>query len=174
MSMELVAIAFAGAALVGFLGYRLWRRRPAVRPLADVVGRYRRMARRSPRRFAPGLAISLHELSLELMAAGERRAALVAVQEAVDILRVLARSEPKRFAGQLTESLALETSLLTQMGLPAGEVVREVGLAHFLGETEGRPLADAIALHGWGIAFLVLALACAMLAYVGVTTGAFG
>ncbi|NWG46383.1 MAG: hypothetical protein HXY25_07520 [Alphaproteobacteria bacterium] len=170
MSPQLLGLLIAAGLGLALLAVIAWRRRPSVAPLSEVVAQYRRMARRAPGRFAPALALSLQELSRELMAAGRTEAALIAVQEAVDILRLLARADAARYAKPLSEALSLEERLATALGIGHTIAGRPLGQVSFVLEAT-RSLGDRLALMAWAIAFAMLVLSVLALGYVAFMSG---
>ncbi len=85
-------------------------REGAVEASRNAVDAYRRLVHGSPVHYEPGLAASLHDLSLRLSEAGETAGARAAIEEAIVIRRRWARYGA-RYAEGLAQSLALLTSI---------------------------------------------------------------
>jgi len=85
-------------------------REGAVEASRKAVDAYRRLVHGSPRHYEPGLAASLHDLSLRLSEAGDTAGARAAIEEAIVIRRRWAGSGA-RYAEGLANSLALLTSM---------------------------------------------------------------
>jgi len=82
----------------------------AVEASRKAVDAYRRLVHGSPVHYEPGLAASLHDLSLRLSEAGDVAGARAAIEEAIVMRRRLARYGA-RYAEGLAKSLALLTSI---------------------------------------------------------------
>jgi Tetratricopeptide repeat len=91
-------------------------REGAVEASRRVVDAYRRLVHGSPLHYEPGLAASLHDLSLRLSEAGDTAGARAAIEEAIVMQRRWARYGA-RYAEGLAKSLALLTSI--EMAAPA-------------------------------------------------------
>jgi len=85
-------------------------REGAVEASRKAVDAYRRLVHGSPVHYEPGLAASLHDLSLRLSEAGDVAGARAAIEEAIVMRRRLARYGA-RYAEGLANSLALLTSI---------------------------------------------------------------
>jgi len=85
-------------------------REGAVEASRKAVDAYRRLVHGSPVHYEPGLAASLHDLSLRLSEAGETAGARAAIEEAIVMRRRWARYGA-RYAEGLAQSLALLTSI---------------------------------------------------------------
>ena len=81
-----------------------------------AVDAYRRLVHGSPVHYEPGLAASLHDLSLRLSEAGDPAGARAAIEEAIVMRRRLAMYGA-RYAEGLAQSQALLTSI--EMAAPA-------------------------------------------------------
>jgi len=88
----------------------------AVEASRKAVDAYRRLVHGSPVHYEPGLAASLHDLSLRLSEAGDTAGARAAIEEAIVMRHRLARYGA-RYAEGLAKSLALLTSI--EMAEPA-------------------------------------------------------
>jgi hypothetical protein len=91
-------------------------REGAVEASRKAVDAYRRLLHGSPVYYEPGLAASLHDLSLRLSEAGDNAGARAAIEEAIVMRRRWARYGA-RYAEGLAQSLALLTSI--EMAAPA-------------------------------------------------------
>ncbi len=91
-------------------------REGAVEASRKAVDAYRRLVHGSPVHYEPGLAASLHDLSLRLSEAGDTAGARAAIEEAIVMRRRWARYGA-RYAEGLARSLALLTSI--EMAAPA-------------------------------------------------------
>lgn len=100
-----------------FFSVGLRRRFNARRPMQAIVATYRAMARRHPRRFAPGLAMNLRLLAVELAENGDIARALIVIMEASDIYRALAAERPDRFAEAWQETLRMEEAMMAAVGI---------------------------------------------------------
>jgi hypothetical protein len=85
-------------------------REGAVEASRKAVDAYRRLVHGSPVHYEPGLAASLHDLSLRLSKAGDTAGARAAIEEAIVIRRRWGRYGA-RYAEGLAQSLALLTSI---------------------------------------------------------------
>ena len=85
-------------------------REGAVEASRKAVDAYRRLVHGSPLQYEPGLAASLHDLSLRLSEAGDVAGARAAIEEAIVMRRRLARYGA-RYAEGLAQSLAMLTSI---------------------------------------------------------------
>jgi len=85
-------------------------REGAVEASRKAVDAYRRLVHGSPVHYEPGLAASLHDLSLRLNEAGDTAGARAVVEEAIVMQRRWARYGA-RYAEGLAKSLALRTSI---------------------------------------------------------------
>jgi Tetratricopeptide repeat len=85
-------------------------REGAVEASRKAVDAYRRLVHGSPVHYEPGLAASLHDLSLRLREAGDPAGARAAIEEAIVMRRRWARYGA-RYAEGLAKSLALLTSI---------------------------------------------------------------
>ena len=85
-------------------------REGAVEASRKAVNAYRRLVHGSPVHYEPGLAASLHDLSLRLSEAGDTAGARAAIEEAIVMRRRLARYGT-RYAEGLAKSLALLASI---------------------------------------------------------------
>ena len=85
-------------------------REGAVEASRKAVDAYRRLVHGSPVHHEPGLAASLHDLSLRLNDAGDTAGARAAIQEAIVMRRRFARYGA-RYAEGLANSLVLLTSI---------------------------------------------------------------
>ena len=84
-------------------------REAAAEASRKAVDAYRRLVHGSPLQYEPGLAASLHDLSLRLSEVGDTAGARAALEEAIVVRRRWARYGG-RFAEGLAQSLALLTS----------------------------------------------------------------
>jgi hypothetical protein len=91
-------------------------REGAVEASRKAVDAYRRLVHGSPVHYEPGLAASLHDLSLRLNEAGDTAGARAAIEEAIVMRRRWARYGA-RYAEGLAQSLALLASI--EMAAPA-------------------------------------------------------
>ena len=82
----------------------------AVEASRKAVDAYRRLVHGSPVHYEPGLAASLHDLSLRLSEAGDTAGARAAIEEAIVMRRRWARHGARHAEG-LAKSLALLTSI---------------------------------------------------------------
>jgi hypothetical protein len=82
----------------------------AVEASRRAVDAYRRLVHGSPVHYEPGLAASLHDLSLRLREAGDSAGARTAIEEAIVMRRRWARHGARHAEG-LAQSLALLTSI---------------------------------------------------------------
>ncbi len=82
----------------------------AVEASRKAVDAYRRLVHGSPVHYEPGLAASLHDLSLRLSEAGDTAGARAAIEEAIVMRRRLARYGA-RYAEGLAKSVALLSSI---------------------------------------------------------------
>jgi hypothetical protein len=90
---------------------------------------YRGLMRVNPMIYAPYLAASLHDLSVQLSEAGDHAGALLAVEEAIRIRRYLAARYPMRFAAGLERS----RELLSQLAAASrGELAHQGNVANSL------------------------------------------
>jgi hypothetical protein len=85
-------------------------REGAVEASRKAVDAYRRLVHGSPLHYEPGLAASLHDLSLRLSEAGDSAGAHMAIDEAIEIRRRWAR-HGSRYAEGLAQSRALLASI---------------------------------------------------------------
>jgi len=85
-------------------------RQGALEASRKAVDAYRRLVHGSPTHYEPGLAASLHDLSLRLSEAGDNAGARAAIEEAIVMRRRLARYGT-RYAEGLAKSLALLASI---------------------------------------------------------------
>jgi len=85
-------------------------REGAVETSRKAVDAYRRLVHGSPVHYEPGLAASLHDLSLRLSEAGDTAGARAAIEEAIVMRRRWARHGARHAEG-LAKSLALLTSI---------------------------------------------------------------
>jgi hypothetical protein len=148
----------------------LSRRRDLARPVEAVVATYRRAVRRNSRRFAPSLAMSLHQLAMERAEQGRQMEALAATMEAVDIYRYLSHAEPERFAKPLDEALLLEDTLKTALGIAPGDDVDAAfdAAAEDLHARARRKAKRArVAVWGWSLAFWFWAFSAAAILWAG-------
>ena len=83
----------------------------AVAASREATEEYRGLMRVNPMIYAPYLAASLHDLSVQLSEAGDHAGALIAVEEAIRIRRYLATRYPMRFAAGLERSQQLLSQL---------------------------------------------------------------
>lgn len=100
-----------------FLSVGVRRRFNASRPMQAIVATYRAMARRHPRRFAPGLAMNLRLLAVELADSGDIARALIVIMEASDIYRALAAEQPERFTQAWQETQRMEEAMMAAVGI---------------------------------------------------------
>ncbi|MFP3944507.1 MAG: hypothetical protein ACLFWF_11470 [Alphaproteobacteria bacterium] len=100
-----------------FMSVGVRRRFNARRPMQAIVATYRAMARRHPRRFAPGLAMNLRLLAVELAEAGDIARALIVIMEASDIYRALAAERPDRFTEAYQETRRMEEAMMAAVGI---------------------------------------------------------
>src|SRR5262245_56774390 len=85
-------------------------REGAVEASRKAVDAYRRLVHGSPVHYEPGLAASLHDLSLRLSEAGNTAGARATIEEAIVMRRRWARYGARHAEG-LAQSLALLTSI---------------------------------------------------------------
>jgi len=83
----------------------------AVAASRQATEEYRGLMRLNPMLYAPYLAASLHDLSVQLSEAGDHAGALIAVEEAIRMRRHLAARYPRRFATGLEQSQQLLSRL---------------------------------------------------------------
>jgi Tetratricopeptide repeat len=91
-------------------------REGAVEASRKAVEAYRRLVHGSPVHYEPGLAASLHDLSLRLSEAGDIAGARAAVEEAI-VMRRRWATYGARYVEGLSQSLALLASI--EMAAPA-------------------------------------------------------
>lgn len=152
-----------------FMSMGLRRRFNARRPMQAIVATYRAMARRHPRRFAPGLAMNLRLLAVELAESGDIARALIVIMEASDIYRALAAERPDRFAEAYQETLRMEEAMKAAVGINPDMDLR--GLMEEV-ETEllrrrSRTWRDRLVAYYWRIALWVWALSVLSFLWVG-------
>ncbi len=111
LGVTIVATAdFALAQLTHADFLRTGDREGAVEASRRAVDDYRRLVHGSPVHYEPGLAASLHDLSLRLSEAGDTAGARAAIEEAIVMRRRLARYGA-RYAEGLAKSVALLSSI---------------------------------------------------------------
>src|SRR6266853_5649465 len=96
----------------------------AVEASRKAVDAYRRLVHGSPVHYEPGLAASLHDLSLRLSEAGDVAGARAAIEEAIVMRRRLAR-----YGARYAEGLAKSLALLTSMEMAAPGSVKTANAA---------------------------------------------
>jgi len=152
----------------------LRRRHSAVGPISRMVRVYRTMAKRNPKRFAPGLALNLKLLSVELAESGRPITALATVMDAVDIYRALSREDPERYAGQLRDAVHLEDKLKDVIGFDPGADIRDYLAAE---ETARRNRLPSRLEHMerafWGVMFLLFSFSIGVFAYLSHQAGSW-
>jgi hypothetical protein len=90
----------------------------AVDASRNAVDAYRRLVHGSAVHYEPGLAASLHDLSLRLSAAGDIAGARAAIEEAI-----VMRRRGVRYGARYAEGLAKSMPLLTSIEMAAHESV---------------------------------------------------